>query len=113
MATWRGTGLAVGAAAIATTGLVALVLGYVLAQARYDQNGCCSLQFVHFQHLRFLDDSTGSVRQGLFVGLTLKSARPKRFSLDVRHFSFHDRFPGVGHTATIGRISPQVLYSSL
>jgi hypothetical protein len=63
----------------------------VLAQTRNDQNGGGSLQFVHGQHLRFLDNSTGCFRQGLFVESTLKSAHPKRFTLDVMHFSFDDK----------------------
>jgi len=63
----------------------------MLAQAWDDQNGGGSLQFVHGQHLRFLDNSTGCIRQGLFVGSTLKSAHPKRFTLDVMHFSFDDK----------------------
>jgi hypothetical protein len=67
------------------------MFGHVLAQTRDDQNGGGSLQFVHGQHLRFLDNSTGCFRQGLFVGSTLKSGQRGCFTLDVRHFSFDDK----------------------
>jgi hypothetical protein len=67
------------------------MFGHVLAQTWNDQNGGGSLQFVHGQHLRFLDNSTGCFRQRLFVGSTLNCAHPKRFTLDVRHFSFDDK----------------------
>lgn len=68
------------------------MLGNVVAQARYDQNGCGSLQFIHFNTYAFSMTRLALSPEKLFVVLTLKSAYLRRFSLDVSDFSFDDKF---------------------
>jgi hypothetical protein len=69
------------------------MLGHMLTQARHDQNGCNSIQFVHVSTYAF--SMTRLTRwSAIFVVLTLKFPHPQRFSLDVSHFSFHDKFHG-------------------
>ncbi|MNQ79086.1 hypothetical protein D3C85_940170 [compost metagenome] len=68
------------------------MFGNMITQARHDQNGCDSLNLVHLT--TFIFSMTRPARRPeVFVELTLKSTHPVRFSLDVSHFSFHDKRP--------------------